>query len=66
MFGRRFRFLFAPIPATEGAGGALGGRGVFQVFIDGAGREASAIVDEIESRIGAGFDRLALSGGEVL
>ena len=57
--------MVAP-PGAAGAGGALGGRGVFQVFIDGAGREASAIVDEIESRMGVGFDRLALSGGEVL
>jgi tape measure domain-containing protein len=57
--------MVAP-PGGAGAGGAMAGRGVFQVFIDGAGREASAIVDEIESRMGVGFDRLALSGGEVL
>lgn len=52
-------------PDAAGAGGLPGGRGVFQVFIDGAGREAGAIVDEIEQRMGVGFDRLALSGGGV-
>lgn len=57
--------MVAP-PGAAGAGGPLAGRGVFQVFVDGAGREASAIVDEIESRMGVAFDRLALSGGEVL
>jgi tape measure domain-containing protein len=57
--------MVAP-PGAAGAGGPTGGRGVFQVFIDGAGREASSIVDEIESRMGVAFDRLALSGGEVL
>lgn len=57
--------MVAP-PSSSGAGGPLAGRGgVFQVFIDGAGREAGAIVDEIESRVGVAFDRLALSGGEV-
>jgi hypothetical protein len=57
--------MVAP-PVGAGTGGPLAGRGVFQVFVDGAGREASAIVDEIESRMGVAFDRLALSGGEVL
>ncbi len=57
--------MVAP-PGAAGAGGPMAGRGVFQVFIDGAGREADAIVDEIESRMGVSFDRLALSGGEVL
>jgi tape measure domain-containing protein len=53
-------------PGAAGTTGAAGaGRGVFQVFIDGAGREASAIVDEMEARMGFSFDRLALSGGDV-
>jgi hypothetical protein len=58
-------------PPALGAGGAgagapLAGRaGVFQIFVDGAGREAAAIVDEIEQRVGVTFDRLALSGGSV-
>lgn len=58
-------------PPTLGAPGAatgapLAGRGgVFQIFVDGAGREAAAIVDEIEQRVGVTFDRLALSGGSV-
>jgi tape measure domain-containing protein len=53
-------------PGAAGTTGATGaGRGVFQVFIDGAGREASAIVDEMEARMGFSFDRLALSGGDV-
>jgi hypothetical protein len=53
-------------PGAAGSAGAAGaGRGVFQVFIDGAGREASAIVDEMEARMGFSFDRLALSGGDV-
>ena len=52
-------------PGAAGSAGAAAGRGVFQVFIDGAGREASAIVDEMEARMGFSFDRLALSGGDV-
>ena len=53
-------------PSAAGSAGAPAGRGgVFQVFIDGAGREASAIVDEMEARMGFSFDRLALSGGDV-
>ena len=52
-------------PGSAGSAGGAPGRGVFQVFIDGAGREASAIVDEIEARMGFSFDRLALSGGDV-
>lgn len=61
--------LVAPptIGATgAGTGAPLAGRGgVFQIFVDGAGREAAAIVDEIEQRVGVTFDRLALSGGSV-
>jgi len=57
--------MVAP-PDAAGAAGALAGRGgVFQVFVDGAGREALGIVDEIEQRMGVTFDRLALSGGTV-
>lgn len=52
-------------PAAGSAGPLAGRGGVFQIFVDGAGREASAIVDEIESRVGVTFDRLALSGGSV-
>ncbi len=55
-----------PAAMNAGAGGAAAGRGgVFQIFVDGAGREAAAIVDEIEQRVGVTFDRLALSGGSV-
>lgn len=57
--------MVAP-PTGAGAGGPTAGRGVFQVFVDGAGREAPSIVDEIESRMGITFDRLALAGGEVI
>lgn len=53
------------VAAPTAGGGPMAGRGVFQVFVDGAGREAGAIVDEIEARMGVTFDRLALSGGEV-
>lgn len=56
--------MVAP-PTGAGAGGPMAGRGVFQVFVDGAGREAPSIVDEIEARMGITFDRLALAGGEV-
>lgn len=57
--------MVAP-PDAAGAAGAFAGRGgVFQVFVDGAGREALGIVDEIEQRMGVTFDRLALSGGTV-
>lgn len=57
--------MVAP-PDAAGAAGATAGRGgVFQVFVDGAGREAFGIVDEIEQRMGVTFDRLALSGGTV-
>lgn len=59
--------MVAP-PDVAAAGGAVAGRGgfgVFQVFIDGAGREAAGIVDEMEQRAGFTFDRLALSGGTV-
>lgn len=54
--------MVAP-PDLAGAGNAAAGRGTFQIFIEGAGREASAIVDEIEERVGLRFDRLALAGG---
>ena len=59
------RAMVAAPGAAGSPGGAAGRAGVFQVFIDGAGREASAIVDEMEARMGFGFDRLALSGGDV-
>ena len=59
------RAMVAAPGAAGSAGGAAGRAGVFQVFIDGAGREASAIVDEMEARMGFSFDRLALSGGDV-
>lgn len=57
--------MVAP-PDAAGAAGAFAGRGgVFQVFVDGAGREALGIVDEIEQRMGVTFDRLVLAGGGV-
>ena len=53
-------------PDAAGAAGAFAGRGgVFQVFVDGAGGSAMAIVDEIEQRMGVTFDRLVLAGGGV-
>ena len=59
------RAMVAAPGAAGSPGGAAGRAGVFQVFIDGAGREASAIVDEMEARMGFSFDRLAFSGGDV-
>ena len=51
--------------ATEPLPGATLSTPVFDGQLAAAQAQADAIVDEIESRMGVGFDRLALSGGDV-